>query len=214
MQPALNGSGPGEGLVDYVPTDLREEFAAIFESEGMMTESAENRLLTAINKNHGEVRGDIRALESKMGELDDQVRDTKRDVGDLKEWKKTVTEDKQATGRTAKDSVIRYTIGGLVAAVFTLLGVVGTVILRPTLPTPAPAAVQPATQGSITRQELKEILEEMRGDREALKPATSKPKPKAAPEPQRLNQLKERDFVVDSTLPIYAHLLPPWEAIR
>jgi hypothetical protein len=213
MQVAVNGNSPE--AVEFVSPELRDEISEAFEMEGLMDQSAEARIIAAINKGNERLQAEQKATAIELRELGEEFRETKRDVLDLKEWKKTITDDKQATGRTAKDSVIRYTIGSLIAAVFTLLGIVGTIIFRPA-PTPPTAVEAPQGQGNVTSQDMKELIKRIDQMVEAREsePAQvikvpQRNKPRRPPGPPLGPGARNGEIWADHLLPLYGSARAP-----
>lgn len=92
---ATNGNGNGTGtlppdLVPYVPVWLQDRISEIFETEGMMQESAERQILTllasnqketqsSITANHRELQGSVSLLKDHVNE---EMADLKADITD------------------------------------------------------------------------------------------------------------------------------------
>jgi hypothetical protein len=82
MQVATNGRSPASPgpWVDCVPKALRAEIADAFESEGLMQQSVEDRIMNALGKNHAEMREDIRGVEARV---QDDIRGLRTSMTDI-----------------------------------------------------------------------------------------------------------------------------------
>lgn len=175
-------------LLEFVPAALREKISESFEREGIMNEPAEQRILRAIADNHKELQASISSLkdtlhaqdkrltleENKTTELKCTVEEIADDIAELKHSSgdvsvlmkaaETAANDRRDTKRLAKGAAIGAGMTLVVTAVMGYYGLRGT-------PTNATIKQEAETvqQESVNANDLKELIKEIRQDREERK---------------------------------------------
>lgn len=190
MRVATNGNfGPVRipPIPSCLPGPLRLQLRTIRDEVPPMSDTAFRQLVDLLTEQHNETLKKVNTLELSVSTINGQI-----EVLMGAHNKRVDTQEKDV--RKVRDVVLQIAVVLLLTGVLTL----GVQYFKGTPP-------PPAVQSGISKQELKEILEEMRGDRESQSEEvkqTNKPKPRKPPEPQRLNRLKEGDLIATPTIPV------------
>jgi hypothetical protein len=102
-------------LVEYVPEPLRKRIEQAFEEEGIMEQSAERRILEALNANHKELTTTLHGHNLRLTLVEE-------DIKDFKKLQEDAADDRRDTKRLAKGSAIGAAMTLVVAAVMGFYG--------------------------------------------------------------------------------------------
>ncbi len=171
---ATGNNGHSKGLppvlVDYVPEPLRKQIERAFEEEGMMEQSAERRILEALNANHKETQAAIHGLEGTLHLHDKRLTLVENTVTELKEVAddvdtlKTVAKDvallnKAAeTAATERNKMAWLVKGSIAAAIMSII----TGALVTVYGTKAPVVQEVKEAKQEVKQETSELTQQMK----------------------------------------------------
>jgi len=173
-------------VFDYVPEPLRKRIEVAFEEEGMMEQSAERRILEAINANHRELTNTLHGHDNRLVLVEAEVKDFKQAQADA-------AEERRQTTRLVKGAIITSLVGILIGVFASFYGPRAA---------PPPAVQETVKQEAANASDLKDLIKEIRQDREDRKaeqatvnvPQTKSRTTKPRPPGPFLNQLRDGEM--------------------
>ena len=181
--PSANGNGSAPAIYKHVPSELRDDISHILETEGMMNESAENRILKRIDDNHKETLSELRELQDTLHDHDkrlvlvekdvaglkevandiDTLKSVAADVGALKTAAKDAADERRNTSRLVKAAIVGSVMSIIIGALVSVYG------------TRAPVVQEVKEAKQDVKQDTAELTTQIKELIEALKAKTPAP---------------------------------------